>query len=76
MTAAGLADTTAVTATVLPPVAAAGNTTVCLWLAAVSMEVDTSLERAAAPALLPWECDLDRMLGTKLELGEVVTMIT
>ena len=75
MTAAGLADTTAVTATVLG-LAALGNTTVCLWLAAVSMEVDTSLERAAALALLPWECDLDRMLGTKLELGEVVTMIT
>lgn len=34
------------------------------------MEVEPSLDMAA----LLW--DLDRMLGTKLELGEVVTMIT
>lgn len=76
MTTAGLDDTTVVTATLLGLLAAAGKTTVCLWLAAVSMDVDTSLESAAELALLPWEWDLDRMLGTKLELGEVVTMIT
>lgn len=73
MTTDGVDDTTAVTATA--PVLAEGlvlaeKTTVCFWEGVVRMEVEPSLDNAA----LLW--DFDRMLGTKLELAEVVTMIT
>lgn len=73
MTTEGVEETTVVTATVVAleeGLELAGKTTVCFWVGAVRMEVEPSLHMAA---LL---CDLDRMLGTKLELGEVVTMIT
>lgn len=74
MTTEGVEETTVVTATVVAALEEglelAGKTTVCFWVGVVRMEVEPSLDTAA---LL---CDLDRMLGTKLELGEVVTMIT
>ena len=68
-------DTTVVTATALELEEAlelAGKTTVCFWAGAVRTDEEPSLDMAA----LLWVCDLDRMLGTKLELGDVVTMIT
>ncbi|TNN47688.1 hypothetical protein EYF80_042131 [Liparis tanakae] len=46
MTTDGAADTTVVTATVVGA-GPAGNTTVCFWAVAVSMEEETSLDRAA-----------------------------
>ena len=47
MTAEGVAETTVVTATVLEGLELAGKTTVCFWVGVDSMEVETSLERAA-----------------------------
>lgn len=76
MTADGVEETTVVTAMVLGFVEVlelAGKTTVCFCVGVVSTEVDPSFDTAVA---LLWAWDLDRMLGTKLELGEVVTMIT
>lgn len=73
MTTDGVEETTEVTATALEEgLVLAGKTTVCFWVGVVRMEVEPSLETAA----LLWAWDLDRMLGTKLELGDVVTMIT
>lgn len=74
ITTDGVHDTTVVTATVLEEgLELAGKTTVCFWVGVVRMEVEPSLDRAAL--LWAW-WDFDRMLGTKLELGDVVTMIT
>lgn len=76
MTADGVEETTVVTAMALGFVEVlelAGKTTVCFCVGVVSTEVDPSFDTAVA---LLWAWDLDRMLGTKLELGEVVTMIT
>lgn len=71
MTTDGVAETTVVTAMALEEGLVLGKTTV-FWVGVVKMEVEPSLDMAA----LLWAWDLDRMLGTKLELGEVVTMIT
>lgn len=70
MTTDGVEETTVVTA--MEEGLVLGKTTVCFWAGVVKMEVEPSLDMAA----LLWAWDLDRMLGTKLELGEVVTMIT
>lgn len=75
MTTEGVEETTVVTATVVAfeeGLELAGKTTVCFWVGVVRMVVEPSLDRAALLCV----CDLDRMLGTKLELGDVVTMMT
>lgn len=51
MTTEGVEETTEVTATVVAleeGLELAGNTTVCLWVGVVSMEVEPSLDMAAA----------------------------
>lgn len=73
MTTEGVEDTTVVTAMALAAeqgLVLAVKTTACFWVGVARMEAEPSLDTEA----LFW--DLDRMLGTKLELGEVVTMIT
>lgn len=73
MTTEGVEETTVVTATaaaVEQGLVLAVKTTACFWVGVVRMEVEPSLDTVA----LFW--DLDKILGTKLELGEVVTMIT
>lgn len=73
MTTEGVEETTVVTAmavAVEQGLVLAVKTTACFWVGVLRMEVEPSLDTVA----LFW--DLDKMLGTKLELGEVVTMIT
>lgn len=73
MTTEGVEETTVVTAiavAVEQGLVLAVKTIACFWVGVDRMEVEPSLDTVA----LFW--DLDKILGTKLELGEVVTMIT